>query len=90
MATTLTVKGQVTIPKHVREALGLAPGDGVEFAVNAHGEVVVHRAGGRRARPAGRSPARQRDRFEAARGTAEVQWQTAELIALLRGPDGVD
>ena len=28
---TLTTKGQVTIPKPVREALGLAAGDRVEF-----------------------------------------------------------
>jgi AbrB family looped-hinge helix DNA binding protein len=90
VATTLTVKGQVTIPKHVRDALGLAPGDGVEFAVNAHGEVVVSRSGGRHSRPAARPGARRRDRFEAARGTADVKWQTAELMALLRGPGGAD
>lgn len=83
MPTTMTVKGQVTIPKHVRDALRLAPGDGVEFAVNPAGEVVVHKAGGR---PSGR-PARQRDRFEAARGKAQVKWRTDELMALLRGSD---
>ena len=83
MATTMTVKGQVTIPKNVRDALRLAPGDGVEFGVNAAGEVVVHKAGGR---AAGR-PARQRDRFEAARGKAQVKWRTDELMALLRSAD---
>ena len=45
MATTMTVKGQVTIPKKVRDALRLSPGDGVEFAVNAQGEIVVHKSG---------------------------------------------
>lgn len=83
MATTMTVKGQVTIPKNVRDALRLAPGDGVEFAVNTTGEVVVHKAGDRkRARPV-----RKRDRFEAARGKAQVKWRTDELMALLRGAD---
>lgn len=80
MATTMTVKGQVTIPKRVREALRLAPGDGVAFDVNRDGEVVVHKAG---ARAAGR----KRDRFEAARGKAQVKWRTDELMALLRGTD---
>src|SRR5882672_10295922 len=45
MATTMTVKGQVTIPKKVRDALRLSPGDGVDFNVNRGGEVVVHKAG---------------------------------------------
>jgi antitoxin PrlF len=79
MATTMTVKGQVTIPKKVRQALHLAPGDGVEFAVNSAGQVIVHKAG---AKPAGK-----RDRFESARGKAQVKWRTDELMALLRGSD---
>lgn len=79
MATTMTVKGQVTIPKKVREALQLSPGDAVDFDVNREGQVVVHKAG---ARPAGRP-----DRFESARGKAQVKWRTDELMALLRGPD---
>ncbi len=85
MPTTMTVKGQVTIPKKVRDALGLAPGDDVEFQVNVAGDVVVQKAGGR-ARSPGR-PGRRRDRFEAARGKAQVKWRTDELMALLRGAD---
>ncbi len=77
MATTLTSKGQVTIPKQIRDALNLAPGSSVEFAVNKEGEVVIHKVGAR----AGRKP----DRFEAARGKADVKWRTDELMALLRG-----
>ncbi len=74
--TTLTIKGQVTIPKHIRDALGLKPGSSVSFAVNADGEVVVQRAQA--------ANGRKRDRFEAARGKAEVKWRTADLMALLR------
>jgi antitoxin PrlF len=40
-ATTLTSKGQVTIPKEIRDALGLAPGDRILFRVKENGEVVV-------------------------------------------------
>lgn len=76
MTTTLTSKGQVTIPKKVRDALHLQPGNAVEFAVNANGEVVL--------RKAGRRPVLKRDRFEAARGTAPIKWRTDELMALLR------
>jgi AbrB family looped-hinge helix DNA binding protein len=79
VATTMTTKGQVTIPKKVREALRLSPGDGVDFGLNREGEVVMRKAG---ARPASKS-----DRFESARGKAQVKWRTDELMALLRGTD---
>jgi len=77
MTTTLTSKGQVTIPKKVRDALHLQPGNAVEFAVNASGEVVLRKAGRK-------SAAVKQDRFEAARGTAQIKWRTDELMALLR------
>jgi antitoxin PrlF len=77
MSTTMTVKGQVTIPKKVREALRLIPGDSVDFDVNPAGQVVVQKSGARKPR--------RRDRFEAARGTAQIKWRTDDLMALLRG-----
>ena len=46
MSTTLTFKGQVTIPKQIRDALGLKPGMPVDFAVNHEGEAVIHGAKG--------------------------------------------
>lgn len=39
----LTVKGQVTIPKDVRDLLGVKPGETVEFDQNAAGEVVLRK-----------------------------------------------
>ena len=82
MPTTLTSKGQVTIPKRIRDELRLLPGAPVDFSVNAAGEVVLHRAGpgeaARRALP---------DRFDAARGRADVLWRTDELMKLLRSED---
>ncbi|MHB8426072.1 MAG: AbrB/MazE/SpoVT family DNA-binding domain-containing protein [Gammaproteobacteria bacterium] len=77
MNTALTSKGQVTIPKKIRDALQLAPGSRVEFSVNADGQVVLHKAGTlRRGKP---------DRFERARGRAQIKWRTDQLMALLRG-----
>lgn len=77
MATTLTSKGQVTIPKQIRDALHLAPGCSVEFAVNRDGDVVIHKVDAQ--------PGRKPDRFETARGKADVKWRTDDLMALLRG-----
>lgn len=38
---TLTSKGQLTLPKKVREALGLKAGDQVDFVMDAAGDVRV-------------------------------------------------
>ena len=77
MSTTLTSKGQVTIPKQIRDALNLVAGCSVDFAVNRDGHVEIHKVEARRSRKA--------DRFEAARGKADVKWRTDDLMALLRG-----
>ena len=77
MNKTVRRKGQVTIPKQIRDALNMAPGCSVQFAVNREGDVVIHKVGAR----ASRKP----DRFEAARGKADVKWRTDDLMALLRG-----
>lgn len=39
--TTITSKGQVTIPKAVREALSLFAGDRVEFIITENNEAIV-------------------------------------------------
>jgi len=38
---TLTSKGQITVPKSVREALGLDSGDRVEFVETEKGEFAI-------------------------------------------------
>jgi antitoxin PrlF len=77
MSTTLTSKGQVTIPKHIRDALHLQPGGAVDFTVNPVGEVVVQ--------PATTTPKKRGiDRFESVRGKATVKWRTDDLMKLLR------
>jgi antitoxin PrlF len=76
MPTTVTVKGQVTIPKHIRDELQLKPGTKVEFRLGADGNVVIAKAG--------RERKRGPSRFERVRGTATIRWNTEELMALLR------
>ena len=75
MPTTVTTKGQVTIPKPVRERLGIKPGNAVEFALDPDGRVTLRKVGGRR-------PA---SRFEALRGRAGTGLTTDEIMALTRG-----
>jgi AbrB family looped-hinge helix DNA binding protein len=45
--STMTVKGQVTVPKEVRDAFGWRPGDEVAFLVEKDGARIV-RADSRR------------------------------------------
>jgi antitoxin PrlF len=40
--STITAKGQTTVPKSIRQALGLAYGGKIAFRINEHG-VSVHR-----------------------------------------------
>ena len=41
MESEVTVKGQATIPKPIRDHLGLKPGDRVKFFVHPDGTVVL-------------------------------------------------
>lgn len=81
MATTLTSKGQVTIPKRVREHLGLKPGSAVEFRLDEDGRVVVAAAG--------RGKRQAKSRFARIVGTATAGMTTDEIMKLLRDDDPV-
>jgi antitoxin PrlF len=48
MATRINAKGQITIPKHVREAAGLKPGDRVDVRATPSGGVYVEKPGAAR------------------------------------------
>lgn len=75
MPTTVTIKGQVTIPKAVRDRLGIKPGNAVAFELDADGRVVLVKVGGGHAV----------SRFEALRGRAGNGLTTDEIMALTRG-----
>jgi AbrB family looped-hinge helix DNA binding protein len=77
MATNLTSKGQVTVPKKIRDYLGLKPGAPVTFERLPNGEIAL-----RAARPARKPPL---SKFAKLRGRATVRMTTAEILALTRG-----
>lgn len=78
MATQLTSKGQVTVPKVIRDYLGIAAGSKVSFERLPGGEVVLRPVG-----PPGNKPSISP--FAAARGSATVHMKTEEILALTRG-----
>ncbi|KIZ38813.1 MULTISPECIES: AbrB/MazE/SpoVT family DNA-binding domain-containing protein [Rhodopseudomonas] len=45
MTTTVTTKGQVTLPKKVRDAAGIQPGDKVEVRNTASGGIYIGKSG---------------------------------------------
>ncbi len=76
-ATTVTIKGQVTVPKRIRDHLGVAAGSAVQFEIVESGDVVLRRAG-KAAAPS---------RFERFRGKATAGLTTDEIMAMTRGDD---
>ncbi len=79
MATTVTSKGQVTIPKKIRDLLGIKPGSALDFELTPAGEVVL-----RHGKHKARSQTRQ---FAKLRGIATVKMTTDQIMALTRGKE---
>ena len=77
MATTVTSKGQVTVPKKVRDYLGLKAGSAVTFEQLSSGEIVLRPTKPRR---------RRASVFAKLRGRATVRMRTEEIMALTRDP----
>ena len=75
MATLVTSKGQVTIPKPVRDRLGIEPGSAVEFELDHAGRVVLVKV----------DAGRKASRFATLRGRAGKGLSTDEIMALTRG-----
>ena len=76
MSATVTTKGQVTIPKPVRDLLGIEAGTTVDFRRNERGEIVLTRAG--KAPPS---------RFAKLLGHAGPGLSTDEIMAMTRGEE---
>jgi antitoxin PrlF len=75
MATTVTAKGQVTIPKGVRNLLGIIPGSKVDFHRASDGSIVL--------RKVDQSPSPSR--FDRLRGHAGTGLGTEAIMAMTRG-----
>jgi AbrB family looped-hinge helix DNA binding protein len=69
----ITTKGQVTIPKNIRELLGITPESEVEFR-EENGKVYLVRCGTKS----------KSHRFNKLRGIASVKLSTDEIMALTR------
>ncbi len=81
MSTTVTSKGQVTIPKQLRDYLGLEPGSQVDFGYTTDGQVVI-----KPVKPP-KAAKKKTSRFAALRGTVKLGMSTDEYMNLIRGYD---
>ena len=79
MTTTVTAKGQVAIPRPVREFLSIGPGCGVTFDAGIDRTATLRKNIG--ATEASRPPSR----FARLRGSATAGMSTDEIMALTRG-----
>jgi antitoxin PrlF len=75
MASTVTSKGQVTIPKPVRDHLGIGPGSQIAFRRAPDGSIIIEKADG----------TRQPSRFAELVGIAGPGPSTDEIMAMTRG-----
>ena len=81
MSNRLTIKGQVTIPKDVREFLGLTMGSSaVEFFIAEDGSVQV-----RKAQTPGRVQATGREAVQGCRAGRAAVSRCDRVLALLSG-----
>lgn len=90
MSTKVTIKGQVTLPKAVREAAGIRPGDRVNVRARSEGGVLVERSEERLPDAAALQAAR--NKIERALATLDrkgvkFEMTTDEWMRLLRGDD---
>lgn len=84
--TNMTSKGQVLIPKAVRDRVGLIPGEPVRVGINDRGEAVVLPAEkfSEQTREARR--ARIRAGIESVAGKYALGMSTEDFMADIRGP----
>jgi AbrB family looped-hinge helix DNA binding protein len=75
----ITTKGQVTIPRDVRDRAGLMPGTDVEFEIEAGVVRLI------KTTPGGGRQTRGQKLVEGLRGRGDFKMSTDEIVALMRG-----
>jgi AbrB family looped-hinge helix DNA binding protein len=70
----VTIKGQVTIPQHIREKLGIVPATDIEFVEEKDRVYIVKNE----------APGNRNNKFRKLRGAATVRMTTDEIMALTR------
>ena len=73
----VTTKGQVTIPQHIREKLGITPAVEVDFIEEKNRVYLVKK----------KEKAVKSNKFKRLRGLATVKMTTDEIMALTRGDE---
>lgn len=79
MAYALTSKSQVTIPKQVRQALHIGPGEEIDYVIEADGRVMIV--------PSRPSPSGADNPFLKWRGTGILKMSTEDILRETRGDD---
>jgi len=72
----VTTKGQVTIPRHIREKLGIVPNSEIDFKEEINRFYLLKKTGG---------GSKHENRYSRFRGSATVKMSTDEIMALTRG-----
>lgn len=72
----MTSQGRVTVPKWVRDVLGISPGSQLAFELTPKGDVVLRAGALKRNTPSV---------FTNLRGCATVKMRTDEILTMTRG-----
>ena len=78
MPHALTVKGQVTIPKAMRDHMKVSQGQELEFVAQPNGQVLIFPA---------KKPSESKNPFLKWRGTGILKMSTEDILRETRGDD---
>jgi antitoxin PrlF len=81
MGYALTTKSQVTVPKAVRLALGVQPGQEIDYEVKPDGQVLIF--------PVKKPDAKALNPFLKWRGTGILKKSTEDILRETRGEDAM-